>query len=351
MLFKENILFWYDEHKRDLPFRDVNNPYITWLSEIMLQQTQVDTVIPYFNRWIHKFPTLKDVANATEQNILKLWEGLGYYSRCRNFHKATKIVMNNYDGIIPSNYDKFLTLPGVGPYTAAAVMSIAFNKPIPTIDGNIRRVTSRILGRKKMGQHAQVRIKNYLQNEIDQHRPGDFNQALMDLGSLICTPKKPKCENCPLNTICSAMNSGNPELYPEKIKKKKSPHYNVAAGLIWDQDKFFIQKRKQKSLLGGLWEFPGGKVEKGESIEDALKRELKEECDVDPIIHSKAGVVKHIFSHFSIDLNVFHCFIDGQTPKTELPNTWITPKEIKQYPFPAANHKLFKILDQNDWII
>jgi A/G-specific adenine glycosylase len=351
MSFKESILSWYDENKRSLPFRDIKNPYFTWLSEIMLQQTQVNTMIPYFNRWINIFPTLNDVANATEQEVLKLWEGLGYYSRCRNFQKATQIVMKNYDGVIPNNYNEFLRLPGVGPYTAAAVMSIAFNKSIPAIDGNIRRVSSRILGRKKMGAQAQKRIRNYLEREIEHHRPGDFNQALMDLGSSICTPQKPMCKQCPINTMCFAMDSGNPELYPEKRKKKKSPHYNVAAGLIWDNDKFFIQKRSAKSLLGGVWEFPGGKVEKGETVEGALKRELKEECNIEPTIHGKAGAVKHVFSHFSIDLTVFHCSIDEQTPKTELPNTWITPNEIKQYPFPAANHKLFKILDQNDWNI
>lgn len=351
MLFKENILSWYDTHKRILPFRDIQNPYYTWLSEIMLQQTQVDTVIPYFEKWIKTFPTLNDVALASQHDVLKQWEGLGYYSRCRNFHKAAHIVMNEHDGIIPSNYDKFLSLPGVGPYTAAAVMSIAFNKPIPTIDGNIRRVTSRILGRKKMGQHAHVRIINYLQNEIDPLRPGDFNQALMDLGSSICTPKKPKCNQCPVNEICTALGSGNPESYPEKMKKKKSPHYNVAAGLIWDRDKFFIQKRSEKSLLGGLWEFPGGKVEKGESLKMALKREIFEECKIKPTIHRKVGVVKHVFSHFSIEMNLFHCSINGEKPKTDLPSQWIKPNEIAQYPFPAANHKLFKILDQDGWNI
>lgn len=335
-------------HKRELPFRDINNPYFTWISEIMLQQTQVETVIPYFFNWIKRFPSIEDVAQASEEDVLKLWEGLGYYSRCRNFHKATQIVMEQHNGKIPKTYDTFLSLPGVGPYTAAAVMSIAFQIPIPAMDGNIKRIIARILGRKKMGLHAHARMESFLNKNICYNRPGDFNQALMDLGSSICTPKSPKCFQCPISINCLAFQSGSPDNFPTVLKKKKSPHYKVVAGLIWDNGKFYIQRRNKKSLLGGLWEFPGGKVEKGESFEEALKRELIEECNIEPIIHRKAGSIKHVFSHFSIDLNVFHCSPNGQVPTTDLPNTWITPKEIIQYPFPSANHKLFKILDQED---
>ena len=329
MFFQKPLLSWYDVNKRTLPFRDISNPYYTWLSEIMLQQTQVNTVIPYFKKWIRAFPSLIDVAIASQHDVLKQWEGLGYYSRCRNFHKASQIVMEKYHGKIPSDYEQFLALPGVGTYTAGAVLSIAFNQAIPAIDGNIRRIASRFLGRKKMSPNAHKRIVNFLQNEIHSKRPGDFNQALMDLGSIICTAKNPECDKCPIQINCKAFKFGSPEAYPEKIKKKKSPHYQVAAGLIWKGEKFLIQQRAENGLLGGLWEFPGGKVEIGETLEEALKRELMEECKLSPKIHRKAGTVKHVFTHFSIEMNLFHCSVDQGQPKTDLPFQWILPKETE----------------------
>ena len=343
------LLLWYSENKRLLPFRNTNDPYKIWLSEVMLQQTKVNTVIPYYNQWLKHHPTLQSAADARIDQLLKLWEGLGYYQRCRNFHKALKIVVNNYKGKVPSSFDHFINLPGVGEYTAGAVLSIAFNKPMPAIDGNVKRVMSRILGIKKLTTYNQNRIKKTIYDLIPTDNPGNFNQALMELGALVCTPKKPKCTKCPIAKNCSAYNSSNPELYPLPKKIRKIPHYIIVTGIIWRDNKFYIQKRHQKSMLGGLWELPGGKVENKESLERALIREIEEECGIIPIVKDKIGYVEHSYSHFTISLNCFHC-IEGKD-KIQLSNNryWITHREIDLFPFPKANHKLFALINKKGW--
>ena len=347
--FSSELLQWYDEVKRQLPFRDVDDPYKIWLSEIMLQQTQVETVIPYYNKWIKKHPTINSVAEADLTSLLKLWEGLGYYARCRNLHKAAKIIVKNNSGEIPKDMEYLRTLPGVGDYTAAAVMSIAFGKPVLVIDGNVKRVMTRVLGRKKLSHRNLSLVRNRLNAFISKSRPGDFNQALMELGAKICTPKSPKCTQCPIGFRCWALTSLTPEAYPTPIRKKKSPHYNVVAGIIWRGDRFYIQKRDEKGLLGGLWEFPGGKVEKEESLEKALKREIKEECGVLPKVIKRIGAIKHTYTHFSITLHGFHCEENGTKILKRKNTIWINRDQISEFAFPKANHKLFTILDQQDW--
>jgi len=346
-----SVLDWYDKSKRDLPFRNTVNPYCVWLSEVMLQQTQVETVIPYYNKWLEKYPSIKSVALAKQSELLKCWEGLGYYARCRNFHKSAKIIVKYNHGIIPDNWDEFRSLPGVGDYTAAAVLSIAFKQPFPAIDGNIRRVMARILGRRKFSKRNMDIIRSTLYKWIHTEKPGDFNQAMMDLGACVCFPTNPDCMNCPVNRYCKAFASGNPMNYPSKKQHKKIPHHTIVAGIIWCGNQFFIQKRDPSGMLGGLWEFPGGKVESGESLVEALKREIKEECGTGTNIIKQVGSINHAYSHFSITLHLFHCKTNGQVLKPEREHHWITPSEIKQYAFPKANHKLFTILNNNDWRI
>lgn len=344
-----SLLHWYSKEKRILPFRDIDDPYKIWLSEVMLQQTQVETVIPYFERWIETYPTLESVANEQQEKLLKMWEGLGYYSRCRNFHKATQQVVDQHKGIIPNSFEEFRALPGVGDYTAAAVLSIAFHKPFPVIDGNVKRVMARRLGLRQLTNRNMSRIQRSLKMAIPDSYPGDFNQAMMELGARICTPKNPNCGICPISKLCKAFMSGSPESYPFPVKKRKVPHYTIVAGLIWRNNKFYIQKRGPKGMLAGLWEFPGGKVENGESLPEALQREMKEECGVTPKILKKIGTIKHAYTHFSITFHGYHCEENGSTIQEQKESTWISPKEISQFPFPKANHKIFSLLEEQNW--
>ena len=349
LMIKRELLLWYSENKRILPFRKTSNPYKIWLSEVMLQQTKVKTVIPYYNRWLKHYPTLQSAADARIDNLLKLWEGLGYYQRCRNFHKALQIVVNNYKGKIPRSFDRFIDLPGVGEYTAGAVLSIAFNKPIPAIDGNVKRVMSRILGIKNLTSYNSRRMKNTINKFIPKDNPGNFNQALMELGALLCTPQKPNCAKCPIAKYCSAYKSSKPGSYPSSKESRKIPHYIIVTGIIWRDTKFYIQKRDERIMLGGLWEFPGGKVEKKESLVQALNREIEEECGIIPIIKGRIGCVEHSYSHFSISLNCFHCIEGDEKIQSSNIRAWISHKEIGLYPFPKANHKLFTLIDKKGW--
>ena len=348
-MIQNRLLSWYRKNKRLLPFRDRTEPYIIWLVEIMLQQTQVETVIPYFNKWIHQFPTLQNVAEAQLSELLKLWEGLGYYARCRNFHQAAIIIKRDHNGKIPEDWVTFRSLPGVGDYTAAAVLSIAYKLPYVVIDGNVKRVMARILGRKKLSPRNMVMINNTLNNWIDKENPGDFNQAMMELGALLCKPKRPNCTVCPMQPNCRAAAAGYPERYPCKVKKVIRPHYITVGGLIWRKNRFYVQKRNVSSMLGGLWEFPGGKVRTNESLKTALKARIKEEFGITPIIQKKIGSVEHAYSHFSITFHGYHCKENGKYLESKSEYQWITPREINMFAFPTANHKLFNLITEQGW--
>ena len=264
----------------------------------MLQQTQVETVIPYYIKWLDKYPTIKNVAETDETILLKSWEGLGYYNRCRNFKKAAVNIMKEHEGQIPTDYDSFIKMPGVGEYIAAAVLSIAHDLPHPALDGNIIRVMSRFLKRKKLSPYNRKIIKNHVQMWMEFGSPGDINQALMDIGSQVCKPNQANCYKCPLENSCMARKTDSPEIYPSSKLKKQIPNYDVVTGIIWKNDKLLILQRDEKNHLGGLWEFPGGKMKNGESHVQTLTREIKEECGFDVDVQSKIGSIKHIYSHF-----------------------------------------------------
>ena len=341
----KNIIKWYGIHKRDLPFRKTSDPYKIWLSEIMLQQTQIKTAIPYYKRWIEKMPTLEHVVKSEEEDLLKLWEGLGYYNRLHNFYKAVNLVFNEYSGVIPNNYDKFSSLPGVGKYTAAAVLSIAYQKPYPAIDVNIKRVLARYLGIKNFTIFNKKKISKILNLSIEKFNPGQFNQAIMDLGALVCSPRNPSCFRCPIANNCKAYHSRNPEEYPIRLKKKVKPHYHVAAGLIWRGGTFYIQKRKSEGMLAGLWEFPGSKKRKGERLENALKRGIQKDCGISIKIINKIGRVEHVYTHFSITFHGFNCIEEGKKIVHSNKSNWIDKTEFNKYTFPKANHKLIKLIN------
>ncbi len=350
--FSSNLLNWYQDHKRQMPWRGELDPYKIWISEIMLQQTRVDQATPYFQNFISLFPTVYDLAKADQQEVLKAWEGLGYYSRARNLHSAAKAVVEEYDGKIPSTYDEIIKLKGIGPYTAAAVTSIAFNKPNAVVDGNVIRVLTRYFGIEDDTRSTKTRnrVQNFADELIDEDRPGDFNQALMELGSIVCTPSNPSCENCPVQTNCVASSMAKTDTIPYKSPAKKKPHHTIGVGIIEREDgKLLIALRPENAMLGGLWEFPGGKKKDGEKIQQTVERELKEELGVEVKAYKELMSLKHTYSHFSITLHAWFCrLISGEpTPYESQEVRWVDRIELEKYPFPKANKVLTERLTEN----
>ncbi len=348
--FVRDLQSWYSTNRRMLCWRDSKDPYKIWISEIMLQQTQVETVKPYYILWVEKFPTVTSVAKAHPDDLLKLWEGLGYYQRCRNIHATAKIIRNEYSGEIPNSRKKLMALPGIGEYTAGAILSIAYGQTCPAIDSNIKRIMSRLLGIKILGTQEKRNIYAFLKEQMKQIHPGTLNESLMDLGSVICRSDQPRCEVCPLKAYCTAYLSGEPVRYPTRKKKRKIPHFDISAGLITRRGLIYIQKRPDNGLLGGLWEFPGGKIEPGEQPEPALKRELWEECGFSVDIGKYYGTIRHAYSHFSITLSLYRCRILTEYPDRAYPQyAWIKFEELDKFAFPKANHKLFDLLKNLEW--
>ena len=315
--FAELLLEWYRVYRADLPWRRDPSPYQVWLSEIMLQQTQVETVVPYFERFIDAFPTINALAAAPLDGVLKLWEGLGYYSRARNLHCAARIIVSEHGGKLPSDVRALLKLPGIGRYTAGAIASIAFRHAAPVLDANVIRVFARLLDLDADISQSATREK--LWRIADDWLPagdaGEYNQALMELGQRVCRPKSPHCEKCPIQAHCRAWAAGTQSKRPRRAKRPPTPHYDVTAGLIRDaQERLLIAQRPLDGLLGGLWEFPGGKVEAGDTLADCLKHELREELAIEVDVHGLFTVVEHGFTHFKITLHAFECLYRGALP-------------------------------------
>lgn len=347
--FNEKLIGWYHKNKRDLPWRKTSDPYKIWVSEIMLQQTQVDKVIPYFNKFIERFPDLKALAQASQSDVLKVWEGLGYYTRARNLKSAAEIILNQRRGLMPDNHDDLIKIAGIGPYTAAAIASIAYNEDFPVVDGNVMRVVARIMkiedppGKKG----TKSKFVHTVKTLMPPGQASDFNQAMMELGALVCRPHKPKCTACPVNFFCHGYQTmKDPSTLPSKAAPKHRPHYNVAVGIIWKSGKILIDQRPEEGLLGGLWEFPGGKQEPGETLEECLEREVREEMDIQIRVQGPFLTIPHSYSHFKITLHSFQCqHLNGKpSPKKAIDWKWVSPKEINRYAFPQANKKILDAL-------
>ncbi|MHC4946251.1 MAG: A/G-specific adenine glycosylase [Planctomycetota bacterium] len=343
---------WYGRHRRSLPWRKSRDPYAIWVSEIMLQQTRVDQATPYFDRFMKRYPTVQDLAVADQEAVLKSWEGMGYYSRARNLHRAAQIVAEELEGYLPKDTEALRKLPGIGPYTAGAIASIAFGLDEPVLDGNVTRVLTRLfaIGTNPAATNTRKRLWALARKIIPPGKAGDFNQALMDLGAMICLPRNPLCEDCPVLEACRAFRAGNPERYPRKKPRKPVPHETIVAGIIWKKGRILIARRKPEGLLGGLWEFPGGKKEGGETLENALKREILEEVGVKVAIDGLLTEVTHAYSHFRITLHAFECtFLAGRARALGSDAVkWIRPAELDRYAFPAANHKIIEALRSKD---
>lgn len=351
--FARQLTRWYLENRRDLPWRktDAHTPtaYEIWLSEIMLQQTQVGTVIDYYQKFLKLFPTVHDLANADIAVVMKAWEGLGYYARCRNLHKAAKIVSENYRGRFPDTIDEMQALPGVGQSTAGAILTFAYHQPHPILDGNVKRVLSRMYAvEEDVMQAATVKRMWALSRNLIEaaEDPYSFNQAIMELGATVCLPKEPRCLVCPVNDLCKAKAKGMAHELPVKTKKAPTPHYDIAVGVIWKSGKILVQQRPNEGLLGGLWEFPGGKQEKGEALEETVRREIAEELGIEIKVGGKIATVKHAYTHFKITLHAYTCQWQSGKPQPKAAQDWrwVALEELPALAFPKANKTVLEIL-------
>ncbi|MFZ9024132.1 MAG: A/G-specific adenine glycosylase [Anaerohalosphaeraceae bacterium] len=346
---RRNLLRWFHANARDLPWRRADDPYAVWVSEIMLQQTQVATVIDYYNRFMKRFPTVEKLSRAKQDSVLKMWEGLGYYSRGRNLHKAAKLIVSDYRGQLPNTVDRLQKIPGIGRYTAGAIASIAFNRPAPILDGNVIRVLCRLFCIDTNPKDTAT--KNHLwelaETLVHTKHPGDFNEALMELGAMVCTPQNPMCPTCPLRNQCRAKKHNRQHELPIKHKQAPLPHYTIVVGIVHKGSQVLIDKRKQNTLLGGLWEFPGGKKKKTESFKTAVAREVKEETGIEIEVGKRLCIIKHTYSHFKITLHAYRCeYTSGVIKPVGCDAVkWVAPKDLTQYAFPAANVKIIKVLN------
>jgi A/G-specific adenine glycosylase len=352
MSFVPLLLDWYDHNARELPWRCDVSPYRTWISEVMLQQTQVETVIPYFSRCMARFPDIQTLAAADEQEVLSLWEGLGYYSRARNLHRAAKQMMVASGGQLPRTPADLQKLPGIGPYTAAAIASIAFGQDVPAVDGNIRRILARyfdvsVPARSPEGEAA---LHTLAYAHLPPGRAGDYNQALMDLGALICKPQNPDCEGCPIAEGCLARQLGIQALRPVKSPRKQIPHLTVTAAIIQQDGKVLLAQRPSQGLLGGLWEFPGGTLEADDAdLASCLKREIREELGVEILVGEPYGRYDHAYTHFKISLHAFLC----KLPQNALPQpiasqslAWAALDALPNYPMGKVDRQIARRLSK-----
>jgi A/G-specific adenine glycosylase len=357
------LLAWYNTNKRTLPWRGhaQRSAYAVWVSEIMLQQTRVETVIPYFEKWMRLFPDVKALAKTSEHDVLNAWEGLGYYSRARNLHKAAKIVDEQYNGEIPRDLSELRKLPGIGRYTLGAIASIAFGMDVSALDGNIKRVYARIFDiDQPVDSPAGEKI---LWGLADEHLPkghaGDYNQALMDLGAMICVPKNPRCLICPVMKLCKARQNGTQDQRPVMKPKKEVPHYIHAAGVIIERKKVLLAQRPSQGLLGGMWEFPNGRVEgdPAKGLSRALKMEYRLRLRVirkprterrDSILLSRSpsaeplGIVQHEYTHFKVTVHVFPCELSSRPEGTNL--KWVPLKDLDNYPMGKIDRQIAKMI-------
>ncbi|MBE2232021.1 MAG: A/G-specific adenine glycosylase [Anaerolinea sp.] len=350
------LLAWVDAgHLRDLPWRaEPRDPYGVWVSEIMLQQTQTATATPYLQRWLERFPTVETLAVASLDEVLKLWEGLGYYSRARNLHKAARIVVDQHQGRLPAERRALLALPGIGRYTAGAILSIAFGQRAAVLDGNVKRVLARVYDvAGEIGKSATEtelwRLAEALVERVEPQQAGPLNEALMDLGATICLPQRPRCLLCPLHDFCLARQRGTQEERPVRPARKPLPHLDVTAAVLrrpGHPEQFLIAQRPPEGMLGGLWEFPGGKRHAGESLAECLQREMQEELGVEVAVGRLVTSVKHAYTHFRITLHAFECqWLAGEPQPIGVADwRWVTMDDLASYAFAVTDQKIILAL-------
>jgi len=348
--FAPALTRWFKHNARPLPWRENYDPYHVWISEIMLQQTQMERGVTYFQRWMSQLPCPRSVTQAKEDEVLKLWEGLGYYNRARNLMRAARVMVDRHEGRVPADKAALLALPGIGPYTAAAILSIAYERDEPLVDGNVARVLARVFDLDApVGETATQKALWALAGELlPPGQARDFNQGLMELGALVCKPLNPTCETCPLAELCEARRLGIVQHRPVPGKKVDITALSIATGVLIHQGRIFIQRRRDEDVWGGLWEFPGGGVENGETPEQAVVREYAEETGFAVTTLGPIRVIKHGYTRFRVTL---HCFflapVNGLgtpalTAATE--HKWATFAELDDHAFPAGHRKLIDSL-------
>ena len=359
--FRENGRYWIPwKLKKDgsVPRSGESiSPYGIWIAEVMLQQTQLKVVIPYWKKWMKVFPTLSCLAEADLENLLMIWQGLGYYSRAKRIHQSSKILVEfvgkNRDqdpDSWPNQIDKWMSLPGIGRSTAGSIISSAFDLPTPILDGNVKRILSRLLAIERKSIKDERKLWEFSSLLIERQSPRDFNQALMDLGAIICTPKKPSCSSCPLQNFCVAYTKYDPEDFPKKEMTKIKPLQEIGIGLVFNQKgELLIDQRLESSSMGGMWEFPGGKKIPNESIETTIERELKEELGIVVNVGEKLLSFEHAYTHKKLYFTVHICaWISGQPkPLASQKLLWVSPDRLFDFPFPAANTKIISELHKH----
>ena len=342
------LLEWFRGNRRDLPWRRTRDPYAIWISESMLQQTRVETVIPYYRRFLERFPDVHALASADLEDVLGLWAGLGYYSRARNLHRAAQRVAAEHGGALPSDPAALRALPGVGRYTAGAVASIAFDRPEPIVDGNVVRVLTRLFGiEDEVGAPAVARRLWALAADFaDGPQPGTANQALMELGATVCTRRAPRCAACPLAQRCTARRRGDAEALPVKRRKPKPRAVEAVAGWVVRRGRVLAVQRPARGLLGGLWELPGGELRAGETASEAMMRTLRERLGLDIDGATSLGSVEHGFTHLALRLHVLRCEIPrGRVRLRDFAAfRWLAPRAFDALPHGAVTRKALSLL-------
>ncbi len=356
-----NLVCWHDLNARTLPWRDApagrRDPYTVWVSEVMAQQTRLSTVEAYFRRWMERFPTVRSLANADLQEVLKLWEGLGYYARARNLHAAALIVVDAYEGELPRTRDELLKLPGIGEYTAGAILSLAYGQQEPILDGNVKRVLSRFNDiEDSIDDTSTVKMmwdmSTGLVDAAPEGRAGTLNEALMELGAVVCTPTSPLCVDCPIREMCEALANGTVTLRPVRGERTVLPHFDVAAAVIWQGEthnsRLLIAQRPLDGMLGGMWEFPGGKMETDDvNLQGCLQRELDEELGIEVSVLEPIIQVDHAYTHFRITLYAYHVrHVSGDPQAIDCADwRWVEWSELADYPFPVTDQKIIRALN------
>jgi A/G-specific adenine glycosylase len=347
---QEALLHWFQKNCRDLPWRRSYNPYHIWISEIMLQQTQMERAVAYFTRWCRRFPDIPSLAQAREEEVFRLWEGLGYYSRARNILRTAALLMERHNGALPREHAALLALPGIGPYTAGAIMSLAFNSDHPLVDANVERLFARLFNLAlpvKEGR-TQAFIWRKAEELLPPGRARFFNQALMELGALLCQPRAPRCGHCPLGEHCEARRLRLTDQRPVAGKRQERMAISMVTGILWHRGRIFVQKRLEEEVWPGLWEFPGGVMEEGESPEEALVREYREETEFAIRPLAPVATIRHSYTKYRVTMHCFSCRLQSRSSRPVLHAAqayrWLRPEELEELAFPAPHRRLLRLL-------
>jgi len=345
--FARSLLSWFGTHKRELPFRSTRDPYAIWVSEAMLQQTQVSTVLPYFERFMKRFPDLRALAESELDEVLTLWAGLGYYRRARFLHQGAKVILNDHNGIFPATLDDVIALPGVGRYTAGAILSIAFDQPVPILDGNVGRVLCRVFelgGDPKKGQ-TNRKLWQLSSDLIPPENAGDFNQSLMELGALVCTPRSPACSNCPVHSQCSSLANGSEKRFPEMPERQKTSYVKVATAVVKRRGAILICKRPFEAVNGGMWEFPSYEKDSSQPSDTFLKNKLLEHLRLQAETKECLMTLKHSIMSRRFSVEVFHCRAGGKAACDDYDDIrWVRLSSLPRFAMASAPNQIRKKL-------